>query len=271
MTITYRFYENLEDLQTQYAFWENITRDLPYAWKLTTSPTQFHKQPEFSPKSRCFAFDGDTLIGYMSFTGNGGMVSLGYPWVLSGYEGEVQEELFNRVYNYAASDEYGAHMMAQRFRKQWEKQIQFFLGKGFSISSRSPVIGKSLAEEDGIQSGSLPYEVGSSFSFEAWKNLIQNNEEITSEEVDMMEMYYKSIEFEFSVVYKKGEDTIGYAGVTIRPDTRYSEVIALALSPNHTEELPNMMRAIEEEAKNVAYKRLALQKGTSRKVQICRS
>ncbi|QHE53969.1 hypothetical protein [Pontibacillus sp. HMF3514] len=260
MTITYRFYEQLEDLQAQYAFWEKITRDLPYAWKLTTSPGEFNKQEEFSPKSRYFAFDRDTLVGYMSFTGSGGMVSLGYPWVLRGYEGEVQEELFNKVYNFAASEEYGANMMVQRFRKQWDNQIQFFLDKGFTIASRSPIIGKTLSQEDGFQS-LLPYEVGSSFSFEAWKSLIQNNGDITTEEVDMMETYFRSIQFDFSVVYKEENKTIAYAGVTIRPDTKYSEVIALAIHSDYTKELKNVMRAIEEETKKRNVQTLSIAEG----------
>ena len=112
MTITYRFYEGSKDLQRQIDFWIKATNELPFAWKPTLSPNQFIEQQQFHPKSRCFAFDGDQIIGYMSFTGSSEFVSLGYPWVLSGYEGEVQDELYNRIYGFAVSEAFGAKMFA---------------------------------------------------------------------------------------------------------------------------------------------------------------
>jgi hypothetical protein len=57
MAIYYRFYESEEDLDLQYSFWEKITSKLPYAWKMTKSPTIFKEQAIFHPHSRCFAFD----------------------------------------------------------------------------------------------------------------------------------------------------------------------------------------------------------------------
>ena len=41
MTIDYRFYKSKRDLERQYKFWIEITRDLPWAWKPTRSPTNF--------------------------------------------------------------------------------------------------------------------------------------------------------------------------------------------------------------------------------------
>jgi hypothetical protein len=59
----------------------------------------------------------------MSFTGQGEFVSLGYPWVLPEYEGELQEELYDTVYGFAAGPEYGGRTFAQRFREPWTDQI----------------------------------------------------------------------------------------------------------------------------------------------------
>lgn len=126
MEITLRDYQGPEDLRLQYDFWEKVTAGLPWAWKPTTSPSIFHEQREFDPRTRCFAFEGDRLVGYMGFTGSGDFVSLGYPWVLESYEGELQERLFERVYGFAASPSYGGKTFAQRFRLQWDKQIDFF-------------------------------------------------------------------------------------------------------------------------------------------------
>ena len=85
MSITYKYFEGEKDLDVQYDFWRKTTSTLPFAWKPTMSPIIFKEQKEFDPRSRCFAYEGDDLIGYMSFTGKGDFVSLGYPWVLSGY------------------------------------------------------------------------------------------------------------------------------------------------------------------------------------------
>lgn len=51
------------------------------------------------------AFEGERLVGYSSFTGLGDFVSLGYPWVLPGYEGGLRERLYEKVYIFAASPE----------------------------------------------------------------------------------------------------------------------------------------------------------------------
>jgi hypothetical protein len=107
-------------LHLQNAFWVQVTRDLPWCWKPTTSPTLFARGTQFDPRSRCFAFDDDRLVGYMSFTGHGDFVSLGYPWVLPGYEGELQEKLYDAVYCFAAGPEHGGRTFAQRLRQQWK-------------------------------------------------------------------------------------------------------------------------------------------------------
>ncbi|MGM0827368.1 MAG: hypothetical protein ACQEWF_01355 [Bacillota bacterium] len=80
----------------------------------------------------------------MSFTGRGDFVSLGYPWVLSGYEG-IQDELFDRVYGFAISDQYGGKILALRFREQWENQILYFEAKGFEFTNESELIGRYLS------------------------------------------------------------------------------------------------------------------------------
>jgi len=114
--IRFRNYEGPEDIALQHTFWLAATRELPWCWKPTTSPAQYLAGRQFDPRSRCFAFEDDLLVGYMSFTGEGQLVSFGYPWVLAGYEGELQEGLYALVYGFAAGVEYGRKTFAQRFR-----------------------------------------------------------------------------------------------------------------------------------------------------------
>ena len=139
MAISLRHYRGPEDLHLQQAFWVQATRTLPWCWKPTVSPVLYSKGPQFDPRSRCFAFDGDRLLGYCSFTGQGEFVSMGYPWVLPGYEGELQERLYDAVYEFAASREYGGRRFAQRFRQPWTAQITFFEQHGFVIGRSDPV------------------------------------------------------------------------------------------------------------------------------------
>lgn len=238
MTITYRFYEGLEDLRRQIEFWVSCTEPLPFAWKPTISPNQFVKQQQFHPKSRCFAFDGDQFVGYMSFTGNSEFVSLGYPWVVAGYEGQVQEELYRRVYGFAVSDTFGAKMFAQRFRSDWTQQIEYFLSKGFDITRRSPLLVSYLSNT------SEPHdvEVEEGFDFHKWQLIVKKYDNATEQQLVMLKEYYGSVEFDFSVEFEEE----GYFGVTIRQDTGYAEILAVACRPN-AENFSDMIEVIMKE------------------------
>ena len=94
MAITLRNYASRGDLRLQQAFWLQATRELSWCWKPTASPTLYLKSPQLDARSRCFAFESERLVGYSSFTGHGDFLSLGYPWVLPRYEGELQEQLY---------------------------------------------------------------------------------------------------------------------------------------------------------------------------------
>lgn len=231
MPITFRYYEQQEDLALQYDFWTHATRKLPYAWKPTLSPLQYINQKEFHPKSRCFAFSDEKLIGYMSFTGEGEFVSLGYPWVLPGYEGDLQDELFDRVYKFAVSEEYGGKKLAQRFRSQWQAPINYFLSKGFTVTSRSPIVGVKLSQELNKIADLMDftYQIEDGFQFDSWKSVIMANHEVSTEQLVMSKTYYASVSFDFSLECKREDITIGYFGVTIRSDTGYSEIIATGI------------------------------------------
>lgn len=238
MTITYRFYEGQEDIQRQIDFWIKCTKQLPYAWKPTISPNKFIEQEHFHPKSRCFAFEGNQLVGYMSFTGSKEFVSLGYPWVLPGYEGIVQEELYERVYGFAESNEFGAQMFAQRFRGDWKEQIDFFLSKGFEVTRRSPILIKNLS----VSNDANESKAEDDFQFEQWKNVIKQKESVSEEQLSMMNEYYGSVQFDFSVSF----ESEGYFGVTIRADTKYAEILAVAVKRDSTKFLDMIKEVLKE-------------------------
>lgn len=230
MTITFRFYEDASDLDLQYSFWNEVTKNLPYAWKPTLSPKLFETQTEFNEKSRVFAFENEKLIGYMSFSGKGEFVSLGYPWVLPEYEGSVQDELFEKVYEFATSEEYGGKVLAQRFRSQWSRQIDYFLSKGFEITNRTQIIGAQypILLKNIAPIPDFSYEIKDAFQFDIWKKLKMKQQSLSDEQVSMLNEYYRSIEFDYALECKIGDEIIAYFGITIRPDTDYSEILAVA-------------------------------------------
>ncbi|HLG26307.1 MAG TPA: hypothetical protein VI423_00815 [Paenisporosarcina sp.] len=250
MTITYRFYKSPKDLQRQIDFWIAATNQLPFAWKPTLSPNQFIEQQQFHPKSRCFAFDGDKIIGYMSFTGSSEFVSLGYPWVLSGYEGEVQDELYNRIYGFAVSEAFGAKMFAQRFRSDWTQQIEYFLSKGFAVTRRSSLLVSNLNKTVETQHDVV---VDEGFDFDIWQTMVKKHEDTSAEQFDMMREYYGSVDFDFSIEFDGG----GYFGVTIRQDTGYAEILAVACHPN-AQNFSDMVEIVMQECKKRDVKSISM-------------
>lgn len=249
MAIKIRYYEKPEDLSLQYDFWTKMTENLPYAWKPTLSPKLFESQKEFNPKSRCFAFLDDQLVGYMSFSGKGDFVSLGYPWVLPEYEGSLQDELFSKVYEFASSDEYGGKVFAQRFRGQWEKQIKYFESKGFEVTNRPQIIGSHYPMllkplEETLE---FNYEFKDEFDFDLWKAVKSSQQRLTNDQIATLKEYYSSIEFDYALECKLDNQLIAYVGVTIRPDTAYSEILAPAFSKEATPYFYDIMTLLHNE------------------------
>ena len=228
--ITYRNYRGAGDLQLQYTFWTSITRKLPWCWKPTLSPEIFLRNTNYAPQSRWFAFDGERLIGYMSFSGKGEFVSLGYPWVEPGYEGKIQHDLYDLVYGYAASSEYGGRIFAQRFRSDWTKQIEFFSDKGFTITGQQPIYILDVLSTNHIRDNDgMKIRITDSFDFEKYKKLAEKTLNITTQDLDMLEEYFASVDFDFALEAQKDESAIGYFGVTVRKDTGFAEINAVAL------------------------------------------
>jgi hypothetical protein len=243
--MTFRNYQGPEDIALQHAFWVAATRDLPWCWKPTASPTLYSKGRQFDPRSRCFAFEDGRLIGYMSFTGEGEFVSLGYPWVLPGYEGELQRELYRRVYGFAASPEYGGKSFAQRFRRQWTRQIDFFLERGFTERSEAiyacPVAGRGAMDS----TGRYRITVEAGFRIEAFEQL--SAKLLCAGQLRMLRTYFPSVDFDFAVTATRQRELAAYFGVTLRRDTGFAELIASAIDPSAADAIaPSLLAAVGE-------------------------
>lgn len=271
MAITLREYLGSNDLELQRDFWVRATRELPWCWKPTNSPNLYAKGEQFDPRSRCFAFDGDRLVGYMSFTGQGGFVSLGYPWVLPEYEGKLQEELYSAVYGFAASPEYGGKTFAQRFREQWSPQISFFLRHGFTeqrseaiyavdlrSASSAPVFDAATSVQRGkstqtLSNGRFHLEVQPEFEWEEFRELAAIR--LPQEQVSMFQSYFQTVDFDFTVKALEGDRSAAYLGFAIRLDTGFAELVAVALDRSATDSIgPCLMLAIHElQARNALF------------------
>lgn len=236
--VKYKYFESEVDLDLQYKFWEIITKKLIWAWKMTRAPTSFMKDTNLpKTKSRCFAFVEKELIGYMSFSGDGDFVSIGYPWLKSEWSNrdDVREELWKRVFGYA-SGEYGGKHFLQRFRKQWKQQIEFFLGKGFTIPYEHPIYILSL--KDSVNSAAIEvenknyrFQFSGEFDTKAFVKVVSTYRVLDEQQLKGIGEYYsRHVNFDFSLSLIKRDDLVGYFGVTIRCDTSYAEIIAIAFN-----------------------------------------
>lgn len=232
--MTIRHFEKESDMELQYDFWKTVTANLPYAWKPTLSPRHFRKQKEFDSKTRCFAFDGEQLVGHMGFTGEGNFVSFGYPWVLEGYEGVLQEEMYERIYHYAIGPEHGGKVLAQRFRAQWTDQIAFFKRKGFEVTGRSPIYGRIVSTLSSPDQNGFNVKIEPGFNIETFLSIAKLNTETTEQDLSFYRTYYASVDFDFAVACVIEDKIVAYFGVTIRQDTGYSEVVASIWSEGYS-------------------------------------
>jgi len=246
MPIRLRNYQGPADLALQLNFWSSVTSGLPWCWKPTTSPRRYSQERQFDPRSRCFAFEGDRLIGYMSFTGEGDFVSLGYPWVLPGYEGELQDELYHRVYGFAASSEYGGKKFAQRFRRPWTRQIEFFRERGFAEQRSEPIYTLPVIHQPPADSFSA-YRIENTpeFRFRVFEQLSAGM--LSPEDLRMFARYLETVDFDFALIATRHGEPAAYFGFTIRRDTGFAELIASAVAPAETEAIsPALSAAVHE-------------------------
>jgi hypothetical protein len=199
----------------------------------------------------------------MSFTGQGDFVSLGYPWILPAYEGELQERLFDAVYGFAAGSEYGGKTFAQRFRQQWTSQLFFFKQHGFVEQRNDPIYALDLhaanaSNESKAMSSSrreLPKppliagryraEIQPEFEWVEVRKLAAK--QLQEQQLAMFKSYFQTVDFDFAVKATIQGDLAVYFGFAIRQDTGFAELIAVVFDQSATDVLgPCLLAAVEE-------------------------
>lgn len=229
MNITYRNYQDKNDLTLQTDLWIKATNKLPYAWKPNLSQKWYSEQPNFDPKSKMFAYDNDIPVAYMSCISRSEMTPMGFPWALEGYEGEIQHYMFDTVYNYTV-EHFSAKKFLQRFRSQWTYQTNFFKEKNFQLELSNPIFVRDLTKNFEIVTLGGDYQVKlyKEIPESNFKYLMQNDNIYKDEDADSAVHYVKNdIQVDWYLEILKNNKSIGMSCVTTREDTKYSEIVVL--------------------------------------------
>lgn len=185
----------------------------------------------------------------MSFTGREEFVSLGYPWVLSGYEGRLQEELYDAVYGFAASPDYGGRRFAQRFREQWTVQVSFFKRHGFVVQRKDPIYVLDLRTITASQIRvTSQVECPAQFCWDDFQKLSAGR--LPAQQLSMWKQYLQTVDFDFSVRAERYDMTVAYLGIAIRPDTGFAEMIAIDLEPAAADVLTSCLAAAAAQSRS---------------------
>ena len=142
------------------------------------------------------------------------------------------------------SPEYGGRTFAQRFRQPWPAQTSFFKRHGFTEQKSSPVYALDVRSAR-IPEISIPseIEIHPGFRWEQFRELASSDS--AQEELETFELYFRSVDFDFSVTATAQSRLIGYLGFTIRSDTGFAELIAGGVgtsSTGHIRSMPGVCR-----------------------------
>ncbi|MHA2102538.1 MAG: hypothetical protein ACW981_03880 [Candidatus Hodarchaeales archaeon] len=229
MKISYRPYQNPNDLELQTNIWIKATKPLPWAWKPNRTQIWAKNQTNFDPNSKLFALDGENLVGYMSCIRREKFTPIGFPWVIPGYEGEIQDHLFDTVYNHAVN-KFKSKAFLQRFRKEWKFQIEFFEKNGFHLSQSYPIYIRDLNNEN-YNDESTEYETKiypkvPTESFSKIHSKDPNLEKQSSE--SLINYFNEDLDLDWVLEVKKRSEPIGMSVITGRDDTGYMELNLLS-------------------------------------------
>jgi hypothetical protein len=168
-------------------------------------------------------------------------LSLGYPWVLPGYEGELQDELYDAVYGFAASPDYGGKKFAQR-REQWTDQVSFFKRRGFVVQRMDPIYVLDLRTITASQIRvTCQVECPAQFCWHDFHEI--SADRLPAKQLSMSKQYFQTVDYDFAVKAKRDYMAVAYMGSAIRPDTGFAEMIAVAVEPTAVKVLPSWLGA----------------------------
>jgi hypothetical protein len=229
-----------QDLQIQSKIWLEATKILPWPWKPNKTQKWFFDQKTFDPKLKMFAVNDESneIVGYISSIFRDTYVPMGFPWILQGYNEEIQHTLFDTVFNYIRK-EYNRKEFLQRFRSDWKKQINFFEEKGFYLSRANPIyildldnnkisLDKSI---DGIECSSSINEVDI-------KGIYDNDSSLHQDSLQEYQKYYMNdIDIDLTVLQRLTNHPKALICVTTREDVKYSEIVFWSTNDTYKEGL----------------------------------
>ncbi|WP_299741162.1 hypothetical protein [uncultured Rossellomorea sp.] len=86
--------------------------------------------------------------------------------------------------------------------------------------------------------------------FEDWRSIIEEKVEVNEAQIKMMEEYYSSVDFDFSIAFFYEEQMIGVMGITLREDTKYSEVLSFGVLQEFKTHKGKMICVLMNEARS---------------------
>lgn len=230
MPISYRHYQDPNDLALQTGLWLQATHHLPWAWKPNKTQVWYTHQTNFDPRSKLFAFDGSTPIGYISCIQRETFTPMGFPWVLDGYEGEIQDFLFTTIYDYAVK-QFHSKSFLQRFRKEWDYHIKFFEKYGFELAWSNPIYIRELTKTPfDIDLAAYKAKLHQTMPVNALFATIQHDPALQNEDRSSLKEYFTvDLELDWVLELQDHQSTpIGMSAITSREDTGYAELSLLA-------------------------------------------
>ncbi len=255
--VTYRNYQEMEDLELQRDFWMEVTKELPWAWKPNKSQLHFAQKPIFDPRTKVFAFEKDTLIGYMSCIKHETFIPFGYPWVRKSFEGEVQEELYQRIYDLAVGPLNGTSFL-QRFREEWNTQINFFLNKGFNYAFGYPIYIRNLDSPIDPIKTKFTTKIHSTLPNDILINLASKDSRYAKDNLSELTNFYRDIDFDLIISLHDDRQVISLAAVTNREDTGYSEMNLIVVDEDYSTSTDNIIQITLEELQNRHQKHVSI-------------
>ncbi len=256
--ITYRNYQEEEDLELQKSFWLEITKDLPWAWKPNKSQKNFAQSSNFDPRTKLFAFDAGKLVGYMSCIKREKFIPFGYPWVKKKYEGEVREELYRRTFRFASGPLNGTSFL-QRFREEWKTQIEFFLEKGFTFAFGYPIYIRSLktAEFD-TSTSQFESKTVDTLPNNILFDLALKDVRFKKENLSELSSFYEDVDFDLITVLYDTNQPIAMSAVTSREDTAYSEMNLIVVDNDYTKATHDIIEVTLAKLQNLGRKYVSI-------------
>jgi len=251
MSIHYRPYNSLEDLDLQTKIWLQATKELPWAWKPNKSQNWYVEQVKFDPRSKMYAFEDENPIGYMSCIDRETFIPLGFPWIVDKkFQGDIQHHLFDNIYNFCLAN-FRSKSFLQRFRKEWTYQINFFEDKGFKLDWFNPIYVLESVQNSNFDTPEK-YEIKCSKSIpeEAFFEIINKDTNYTDQnKVEILSYLLNDIHVDWTLELSLNSKSLGMCMTTIRQDTGYAELVLFITDSDYSKNEELLLESVISQLK----------------------